>query len=153
MVEGFACFKNKAIAQLEDEKEEASMDIAEMKSTICLLNRRVSKLKVIQNMTNVRKNMCKEINEDNMYLSYNLSIRNRSHNSGNLTQFIVMFGAHVLLFNCKSELSVQTRDNYAYGNEQTQTILRYGQKNYYFEDCIASIITFCLKVNIQVKYF
>lgn len=47
MVEGFACFKNKAIAQLEDEKEEASMDIAEMKMTICLLNRRVSKLKVI----------------------------------------------------------------------------------------------------------
>lgn len=45
MIEGFACFKNKAIAQLEDEKEEASMDIAEMKMTICLLNRRVSKLK------------------------------------------------------------------------------------------------------------
>lgn len=104
-------------------------------------------------MTNVRKNMCKEINEDNMYFSYDLSIRNRSHNSGNLTEFIVMFGAHVRLFNCKSELSVQTRDNYAYGNEQTQTILRHGQKNYKFKDCIASIITFCLKVNIQVKYF
>lgn len=93
-------------------------------------------------MTNVRKNICKEINEDNMYFSYDLSIRNRSHNSGNLTEFIVMFGAHVRLFNCKSELSVQTRDNYACGNEQTQTILRYGQKNYKFEDSIAFFITF-----------
>lgn len=53
-----------------------------------------------------------------------------------------MFGAHVRLFNCKSEPPVQTRDNYAYGNEQTQTILRYGQKNYKFEDSIAFFITF-----------
>lgn len=81
LVKRFTDLKNKAIAQLEEEEGQASINaidktIEEMKNTVCLLDSRVKKLKdYLEDNENLPKNMCNEINEESLSLKGFLYIR------------------------------------------------------------------------------
>lgn len=89
LVKRFTDLKNKAIAQLEEEKGQASIaidkTIEEMKKTVCLLDTRVKKLNdYLEDDENLHKNMCNEINEENLTLKRFTDIRVDPFCPGNL---------------------------------------------------------------------
>lgn len=88
-VKSFTDLKNKAIAQLEEEEGQASIavdkTIEKMKNTVCLLDSRVKKLKdYLEDDENLPKNMCNEINEENLTLKRFVDIRVNNFCPGNL---------------------------------------------------------------------
>lgn len=89
VVKRFTDLKNKAIIQLEEEEGQASIAIdkamEEMKSKVCLLDSRVKKLKdYLEDDENLRKEMCNEINEENLTLKQFTDIRVNHLCPGNL---------------------------------------------------------------------
>lgn len=93
VVKRFTDLKNKAIIQLEEEEGQASIAIdkamEEMKSKVCLLDSRVKKLKDYleddENLSKeMSKEMCNEINEENLTLKQFTDIRVNHLCPGNL---------------------------------------------------------------------